>query len=129
MIKDPKQDHKRMTAYPNLEYGNLYNALAMLLDVAPNIQVGLNGRLRVPQTKISHFRIFIELHLFFANSFWESGTSLFGVHSALSGQRSNRKYPVFGGIINFSPSTSSASRNYQLSMLFYFAIYHYTSEH
>lgn len=30
-----------MSAYPNLEYGNLYNALAMLLDVAPNIQVGL----------------------------------------------------------------------------------------
>lgn len=30
-----------MSAYPNLEYGNLYNVLAMLLDVAPNIQVGL----------------------------------------------------------------------------------------
>lgn len=43
MIKDPSQDHVRMSAYPNLEYGNLYNALAMLLDVAPNIQFGLNG--------------------------------------------------------------------------------------
>lgn len=43
MIKDPAQDHMRMSAYPNLEYGNLYNALAMLLDVAPNIQFGLNG--------------------------------------------------------------------------------------
>lgn len=41
IIKDPSQDHIRMSAYPNLEYGNLYNALAMLLDVAPNIQVGL----------------------------------------------------------------------------------------
>lgn len=43
MIKDPSQDHMRMSAYPNLEYGNLYNALAMLLDVASNIQIGLNG--------------------------------------------------------------------------------------
>ncbi|XP_031621809.1 protein unc-79 homolog isoform X2 [Contarinia nasturtii] len=42
MIQDPSQDHIRMSAYPNLEYGNLYNALAMLLDVAPNIQFGLN---------------------------------------------------------------------------------------
>lgn len=41
LIKDPSQDHIRMSAYPNLEYGNLYNVLAMLLDVAPNIQVGL----------------------------------------------------------------------------------------
>lgn len=45
MIKDPTQDHIRMSAYPNLEYGNLYNALAMLLDVAPNIQFGLNGKI------------------------------------------------------------------------------------
>lgn len=44
MIKDPSQDHIRMSAYPNLEYGNLYNAIAMLLDVAPNIQFGLNGK-------------------------------------------------------------------------------------
>lgn len=43
MIKDPSQDHIRMSAYPNLEYGNLYNALAMLIDVAQNIQFGLNG--------------------------------------------------------------------------------------
>lgn len=43
IIKDPSQDHIRMSAYPNLEYGNLYNALAMLLDVASNIQFGLNG--------------------------------------------------------------------------------------
>lgn len=47
MIKDPSQDHIRMSAYPNLEYGNLYNALAMLLDVAPNIQFGLNGEFRM----------------------------------------------------------------------------------
>lgn len=43
MIKDPTQDQVRMSAYPNLEYGNLYNALAMLLDVAQNIQFGLNS--------------------------------------------------------------------------------------
>lgn len=30
-----------MSSYPNLEYGNLYNAIAMLLDVASNIQYGL----------------------------------------------------------------------------------------
>lgn len=42
IIKDPSQDHVRMSAYPNLEYGNLYNAIAMLLDVASNIQFGLN---------------------------------------------------------------------------------------
>ncbi|XP_058465419.1 protein unc-79 homolog isoform X4 [Malaya genurostris] len=41
MIKDPKQDRARMASYPNLEYQNLYNALAMLLDVASNIQNGL----------------------------------------------------------------------------------------
>lgn len=43
IIKDPSQDQIRMASYPNLEYGNLYNALAMLLDVAPNIQYGLLG--------------------------------------------------------------------------------------
>ncbi|XP_059622044.1 protein unc-79 homolog [Phlebotomus argentipes] len=41
MIKDPSQDQARMSAYPNLEYGNLYNAINMLLDVASNIQYGL----------------------------------------------------------------------------------------
>lgn len=51
MIKDPAQDHLRMSAYPNLEYGNLYNALAMLLDVAHNIQFGLNS------TKFRNFLI------------------------------------------------------------------------
>ena len=29
-----------MQAYPNLEYGNLYNALTMLIDVAPNLAHG-----------------------------------------------------------------------------------------
>lgn len=29
-----------MSAYPNLEYGNLYNALTMLIDVAPLIAYG-----------------------------------------------------------------------------------------
>lgn len=52
MIKDPSQDHIRMSAYPNLEYGNLYNALAMLLDVAPNIQFGLNGKFEL---MLQHF--------------------------------------------------------------------------
>uniref|UniRef100_U5EPZ1 Protein unc-79 homolog n=1 Tax=Corethrella appendiculata TaxID=1370023 RepID=U5EPZ1_9DIPT len=41
MIKDPNLDQARMSSYPNLEYQNLYNALGMLLDVAPNIQNGL----------------------------------------------------------------------------------------
>lgn len=50
MIKDPSQDHIRMSAYPNLEYGNLYNALAMLIDVAPNIQFGVNGKSK--QTRV-----------------------------------------------------------------------------
>ena len=45
LIKDPTQDHSRMSDYPNLEYGNLYNALAMLLDVASNIQYGQNGEI------------------------------------------------------------------------------------
>lgn len=36
-------DHMRMSGYPNLEYSNLYNALAMLLDVAPSIQYGVQS--------------------------------------------------------------------------------------
>ncbi|XP_017968881.1 protein unc-79 homolog isoform X6 [Drosophila navojoa] len=40
LIRDPLEDPTRMSAYPNLEYGNLYNALTMLIDVAPCIQYG-----------------------------------------------------------------------------------------
>ncbi|XP_046804229.1 protein unc-79 homolog isoform X2 [Lucilia cuprina] len=40
LIRDPTEDPTRMSAYPNLEYGNLYNALTMLIDVAPCIQYG-----------------------------------------------------------------------------------------
>ncbi|XP_064549249.1 protein unc-79 homolog isoform X2 [Drosophila montana] len=40
LICDPLEDPTRMSAYPNLEYGNLYNALTMLIDVAPCIQYG-----------------------------------------------------------------------------------------
>lgn len=40
-MRDPSKDQTRMSSYPNLEYGNLYNAIAMLLDVASNIQYGL----------------------------------------------------------------------------------------
>ncbi|KAM7364575.1 UNC-79 domain-containing protein isoform 2-T2 [Cochliomyia hominivorax] len=40
LIRDPSEDQTRMSAYPNLEYGNLYNALTMLIDVAPCIQYG-----------------------------------------------------------------------------------------
>ncbi|XP_028896762.2 protein unc-79 homolog isoform X4 [Zeugodacus cucurbitae] len=40
LIRDPSEDPTRMSAYPNLEYGNLYNALTMLIDVAPCIQYG-----------------------------------------------------------------------------------------
>lgn len=43
MIKDPDQDQQRMSSYPNLEYQNLYNALAMLIDVTPNIQYGIQS--------------------------------------------------------------------------------------
>lgn len=43
IIKDPTMDHMRMSGYPNLEYSNLYNALAMLLDVAPSIQYGVQS--------------------------------------------------------------------------------------
>lgn len=44
MIKNSSMDQARMSAYPNLEYQNLYNALAMLVDVASNIQYGLQGK-------------------------------------------------------------------------------------
>uniref|UniRef100_A0A1B0B383 Protein unc-79 homolog n=1 Tax=Glossina palpalis gambiensis TaxID=67801 RepID=A0A1B0B383_9MUSC len=40
LIRDPSEDPTRMSAYPNLEYGNLYNALTILIDVAPCIQYG-----------------------------------------------------------------------------------------
>ncbi|XP_075145709.1 UNC-79 domain-containing protein isoform X7 [Haematobia irritans] len=40
LIRNPSEDPTRMSAYPNLEYGNLYNALTMLIDVAPCIQYG-----------------------------------------------------------------------------------------
>lgn len=63
MIKDTSQDHIRMSAYPNLEYGNLYNALAMLLDVAPNIQFGLNGKIT---TKINKLIILLATLNFFS---------------------------------------------------------------
>lgn len=44
LIRDPLEDPTRMSAYPNLEYGNLYNALTMLIDVAPCIQYGQIGK-------------------------------------------------------------------------------------
>ncbi|KAL5284179.1 UNC79 family protein [Megaselia abdita] len=40
LIRDTTLDSSRMSAYPNLEYGNLYNALTMLIDVAPLIAYG-----------------------------------------------------------------------------------------
>lgn len=43
LIRDPSEDPTRMSAYPNLEYGNLYNALTILIDVAPCIQYGQIG--------------------------------------------------------------------------------------
>jgi hypothetical protein len=43
MIKDPLMDPTRMSCYPNLEYQNLYNAIAMLIDVASNIQYGIQA--------------------------------------------------------------------------------------
>lgn len=44
MIKDPEMDQVRMSSYPNLEYQNLYNAIAMLIDVTPNIQYGIQSK-------------------------------------------------------------------------------------
>lgn len=60
LIKDPEQDHIRMASYPNLEYGNLYNALAMLLDVAPYIPTGLN-RMQLIYNIL--YQLFIQSHL------------------------------------------------------------------
>lgn len=47
LIRDPLEDPTRMSAYPNLEYGNLYNALTMLIDVAPCIQYGQIGKIQI----------------------------------------------------------------------------------
>jgi hypothetical protein len=59
MIKDPDQDQQRMSSYPNLEYQNLYNALAMLIDVTPNIQYGIQSRnFPIKNTVISHTHFF-----------------------------------------------------------------------
>lgn len=71
MIKDPSQDHIRMSAYPNLEYGNLYNALAMLIDVAQNIQFGLNGECRRHKCGVEAKQIIHNLFVAFRiNSLW-----------------------------------------------------------
>lgn len=45
LIKDPSMDIVRLTSYPNLEYSALYNALTMLLDVAPSIQNGIQSKI------------------------------------------------------------------------------------
>lgn len=82
MIKDPSQDHIRMSAYPNLEYGNLYNAIAMLLDVAPNIQFGLNGKNKRPFTR--QFLTKITILSIFHSSVWQSGTAVFGLYFTVS---------------------------------------------
>lgn len=77
IIKDPSQDHIRMSAYPNLEYGNLYNAIAMLLDVASNIQFGLNCK-----SGTTHQPLLQEIsqYFFLTFSLWESCTAMFGMY-------------------------------------------------
>lgn len=82
IIKDPSQDHIRMSAYPNLEYGNLYNAIAMLLDVASNIQFGLNCK---SKTLINVFGYLskISLNIFFTFSLWEGRIAVFGLYSSI----------------------------------------------
>lgn len=66
MIKDPSQDQQRMSNYPNLEYGNLYNCIAMLLDVAPNITYGLNSKFWFIFIFCENFDIFENVHQFSA---------------------------------------------------------------
>lgn len=92
IIKDPSQDHIRMSAYPNLEYGNLYNALAMLLDVASNIQFGLNGIVAALCLIQNFVNTFISLSFGFIYFFsiWQSCSAVFGMYSAISRQRSHR---------------------------------------
>lgn len=92
IIKDPSQDHIRMSAYPNLEYGNLYNALAMLLDVASNIQFGLNG-IVADLCLIQYFvntLISLTFGFIYFFSIWQSCFAVFGMYFAISRQRSHR---------------------------------------
>lgn len=61
MIRDPEQDHNRVATYPNMEYGNLYNAIAMLLDVATNITTGQEG-VKI-ENSIRHFFRFLRKNI------------------------------------------------------------------
>lgn len=57
-----------MAAYPNLEYGNLYNALTILIDVAPSIQYGQVGKSQQFSSIIRTSDIYLLLLLVFGKA-------------------------------------------------------------
>lgn len=77
-------DHIRMSGYPNLEYSNLYNALAMLLDVAPSIQYGIQSKYFdfFCTDEIRFMRLFHP-----SSSIWKVCASMFRLYNAVLGQR------------------------------------------
>lgn len=82
LIRDPLEDPTRMSAYPNLEYGNLYNALTMLIDVAPCIQYGQIGNANVNPTIIQMPMPNSITSLTF--SLWQSSATMSKLHITLS---------------------------------------------
>lgn len=44
MLRDADNDVDRMTLYPNLDYKGLFNAISQLVDSAPHLQYGIQGK-------------------------------------------------------------------------------------
>lgn len=44
MLRDADNDADRMSLYPNLDYKGLFNAISQLVDAAPHLQYGIQGR-------------------------------------------------------------------------------------
>lgn len=44
MIRDADNDPERMSLYPNLDYKSLFNAISQLVDSAPHLQYGIQGK-------------------------------------------------------------------------------------
>lgn len=44
MIRDADNDADRMALYPNLDYKGLFNAISQLVDSAPHLQYGIQGK-------------------------------------------------------------------------------------
>lgn len=65
LIRDPLEDPTRMAAYPNLEYGNLYNALTILIDVAPSIQYGQVGKKQILEQLMMDIKDYYPLNNYF----------------------------------------------------------------